>query len=39
MDVQVIMTLVADSKELIITVMEEIKAKRNSSRIDSGKVD
>ena len=39
MDVQLIMTLVTDSKELIITVMEEIKAKRNSSRIDSGKVD
>ena len=39
MDVQLIMALVADSKELIITVMEEIKAKRHSSRIDSGKVD
>ena len=39
MDVQLIMALVADSKELIITVMEEIKAKRHSSRIDSDKVD
>ena len=39
MDVQLIMTLVADSKELIMTVMEEMKAKRHSSRIDSGKVD
>ena len=39
MDVQLIMTLVADSKELIMTVMEEMKAKRHSSRIGSGKVD
>ncbi len=39
MDVQLIMKLVDDSKELIITVMEEMKAKRQSSRIDSDKVD
>ena len=39
MDVQLIMTLVADSKELIITVMEQLKAAKRASRIAPGKVD
>lgn len=39
MDIQLIMKLVGDSKELIVTVMEELKARRQGGRIDSGKVD
>ena len=39
MDVQLIMTLVADSKELIITVMEQLKAAKRAGLIESDKVD
>ena len=30
MDIQLVMTLVADSKELIITVMEQLKAAKRA---------
>ena len=39
LDVQLIMTLVADSKELIITVMEQLKAAKRAGLIESDKVD
>jgi len=39
MDVQLIMTLVADSKELIISVMEQIKAAKRAGLIAPDKLD
>jgi len=39
MDVQLIMTLVADSKELVISVMEQIKAAKRAGLIAPDKLD
>ncbi|MBY0507259.1 MAG: hypothetical protein K2X03_25310 [Bryobacteraceae bacterium] len=39
MDIQLIMNLVAGSKELIITVMEQIKAEKRAGLLAADKVD